>query len=287
MPGLLQSCLCTQAQLQSATFQQWARRMQLWFGGIHRKEWEYCYIAQALYERGMLQPGRRGLGFAVGQEPLAALFASHGCEIVATDMDQEAARQSGWTQTNQHAASLDVLNEKGICAPDAFRRLVSFRVLDMNHIPPDLTGFDFAWSACSLEHLGSIELGKRFISTMLQCLKPHGIAVHTTEFNVSSDTRTVERGGTVLFRRCDVEDIARSLLARGHQIELNFDPGDGAADRHIDMPPYSADMHLKIQLGEYVATSLGLIIEKSQRPLQLRERLRNWCAHFVPRRRAA
>jgi hypothetical protein len=42
----------------------------------HRKLWEWCYIAQVLWERGLLQPGRPGLGFGVGHEPLAALFAS-------------------------------------------------------------------------------------------------------------------------------------------------------------------------------------------------------------------
>lgn len=45
---------------------------------LNRKIWEWCYVAEALSERGMLLPGRRGLGFAVGQEPLVALFASAG-----------------------------------------------------------------------------------------------------------------------------------------------------------------------------------------------------------------
>ena len=53
---------------------------------LHRKIWEFCFIAQALDERGMLARGRRGLGFAVGTEPLPAMFASRGCAIVATDL---------------------------------------------------------------------------------------------------------------------------------------------------------------------------------------------------------
>jgi hypothetical protein len=42
---------------------------------IHRKLWEWCAIAEVLQRRGMLQPGRTGLGFAVGTEPLASAFA--------------------------------------------------------------------------------------------------------------------------------------------------------------------------------------------------------------------
>jgi hypothetical protein len=37
----------------------------------------------------MLQPGRTGLGFAVGAEKLPALFASRGCRITATDLPSD------------------------------------------------------------------------------------------------------------------------------------------------------------------------------------------------------
>jgi hypothetical protein len=33
---------------------------------FHRKQWEYVYVLQALYERGCMQDGKRGIGFAVG-----------------------------------------------------------------------------------------------------------------------------------------------------------------------------------------------------------------------------
>ena len=38
---------------------------------VNRKFWEWCAIAQALEERNLLVSGSRGLGFAVGTEPLA------------------------------------------------------------------------------------------------------------------------------------------------------------------------------------------------------------------------
>ncbi len=271
MDAPLKSNLCTQAQLESPTFRRWSERLGVRFG-LHRKLWEHCFLAQALEERGRLAPGRRGLGFGVGREPLAALFASRGCAIVATDMGVDSAKEAGWLDTNEHAASLAALNDAGLCEPGAFQRLVTFRVADMNAIPADLRGFDFTWSACSFEHVGSIELGEQFLVNQMDCLKPGGVAVHTTEFNVRSDDETLADGPTVLFRRRDIERMARRLTDLGHEIVLDLNPGDGLADGTIDAPPYTHNPHLKIQLAGFVTTSIGLIVRKaastasSQRP---------------------
>jgi SAM-dependent methyltransferase len=268
MADLLKSCLCTQAQLESATFRYWAKEMGVESPYLHRKLWEHCYIAQALFERGMLRPGRRGLGFAVGQEPLAPLFARYGCEIVATDLDPEAALAGGgnWVQTGQHAASLDALNAGLLCEPKLFRQRVTFRHVDMRRVPPDLRGFDFLWSSCSFEHLGSLALGQEFVSNSARCLKAGGVAVHTTEFNVSSDAETVDHSWAVIYRRRDLEQMAKELRAGGCRMaELDLHPGDSEADRFVDEPPYRHNPHLKLRIEGYVATSVGLIFEKRPR----------------------
>lgn len=268
---MLQSCLCTEAQLRSADFQAWAPKMKESPNHMHRKLWEYFYIAQALFERGMLQPGKRGLGFAVGREPLPSMFASLGSEILATDLGGDIAAAKIWSETNQHAAELGELNTRGICDPDAFMKLVSFRAVDMNAIPPDLTGFDFIWSSCSLEHLGSLEHGRAFIFNSLRCLKPGGIAVHTTEFNVSSNVDTIADGNAVIYRKRDIQRIVDQLARRGHSVaELNLDFGNGPLDKVVDQLPYGRPYgnepvaHLKLNLLGYVSTSIGLIIQKNQ-----------------------
>ncbi len=259
---MLRSRLCTQDQFQTSQYIYWCRQMHELYR-FHRKQWEFCYIAQALYERGMVGPGKKGLGFAVGLEPLPSLFASYGCEIVATDLDVESARQAGWVDTNQHMADRDGLNNRGICEREAFNRLVSCRAADMNDIPPDLKVFDFTWSSCAFEHLGSIQLGLEFVLNSLKCLRPGGVAVHTTEFNVSSNSDTLSTGGTVIFRRRDIEELAHRLRAEGHKIELDFDLGNGPADYYVDRPPYHSAPHLKLHLDRYVSTSIGLIIRKA------------------------
>jgi hypothetical protein len=268
--GRLKSCLCTQAQLESGPFRAWLRRMGFTFK-LRRKRWEFAFIAQALHEHGMLQPGRRGLGFAVGREPLSALFAGCGCEIVATDLDETRAEQLGWATTNQHAARLDdlittslcdleYLNMTSLCDPAVFHRRVTFRVVDMNDIPGDLRGFDFTWSSCSFEHLGSIAHGRRFLERMTRCLKPEGIAVHTTELNVSSNRDTIDNNPSlVIFRQRDVEAMAAGLQAQGRAVELDLSLGNGPADGYVAQGP-EEEPHLKLQLGHYVATSFGFVI---------------------------
>jgi SAM-dependent methyltransferase len=132
----------------------------------------------------------------------------------------------------------------------------------MNDIPVVLRDFDFTWSCCSFEHLGSIEHGMCFMVRMMDCLKPGGVAVHATEFNFASNLRTVDHATTVLFRRRDVQDIVRRLRRQGHAIEVDYSAGDGPADRFLDTPPFCHDPHLKLRLRRYVATSIGLIVTK-------------------------
>lgn len=262
--GKLRSCLCTRDQMESPAFRYWTARLgEHW--RLHRKLWEHCIILQALYERDLLRPGRSGLGFAVGEEALPALMASLGCRIVATDLDSSDARADVWAKTAQLASNLENLNNRRLCEPDVFHELVSFRPVDMNQIPSDLQGFDFTWSSCSFEHCGSIDLGKRFLSEQMKCLKPGGIAVHTTEFNLSSIDKTIESGTTVIFRKRDIEDMIRDLQAQGHTVEkLQLHLGSTPEDALVDTPPYSNDLHLKLELfGQYVSTSVVLIIKKS------------------------
>ncbi|HEX3728040.1 MAG TPA: methyltransferase domain-containing protein, partial [Pirellulales bacterium] len=237
----LRSCLCTERQFHTREFQAWCAQLGE-APRMHRKAWEIYYICQALAERGMLQPGRRGLGFAVGREPLPAVFAARGCEIVASDLAADDRRARIWTKTSQHASNLAGLNARGLCEAAQFARLVSFRYVDMNAMPEDLRDFDFTWSMCAFEHVGSIDLGLRFIQEQMRCLRPGGVAVHTTEFNVSSNTKTLSQGECVLFRRRDIEALAQALTQQGHKVEpLDLDLGSGPVDRHVDVPPYCED----------------------------------------------
>jgi SAM-dependent methyltransferase len=264
---VIRSRLCTQDQLRTAEYAKWCRCMND-IPRLHRKQWEFCFIAESLSELGVLRPGARGLGFGVGQEPLPSLFASYGCEVVATDIGEEQALITGWANSTEHMKTLAQMNSNGICEQGAFNRLVTMRIADMNDIPKDCRGFDFTWSSCALEHLGSLEHGLEFVRNSLDCLRPGGIAVHTTEYNVSSDLDTVAKGGTVIYRRQDIERLAELLRLEGHDIELDFDLGNGPADLYVDAPPYCSAPHLKKALWQFTATSIGLVVRKNGNPGQ-------------------
>jgi SAM-dependent methyltransferase len=260
----LGSGLCRQSDFSLDLYRYWVGKLAQ-PPRFHRKQWEFVFLAQALWERGCLAPGMRGVGFGVGREPLAALFASFGCTVVATDLEPARARDAGWVASHQNAASLADLGFPEICPPEAFRERVSFQNADMNAIPAHLRDFDFCWSSCAFEHLGSLEHGLRFVHRALDTLKPGGVAVHTTEYNLSSDDRTLESAHLCAVRRRDILALVESLEKEGHQVApLDLSPGDGLVDRYVDLPPFSRpEPHLKLYLKRFACTSLGLIIRRA------------------------
>ncbi len=254
---------CTQAQMTDPAYTYWCGQIGEQ-PRMHRKQWEFCYILQVLARYGMLAPGLRGLGFGVGGEPLAALFASRGASVLGTDLEPQRAAEEGWVHTAQHASGKQALNDRGLCDSATFDAQVDFRFMDMNAIDADLTGaFDFCWSACALEHLGSIRHGLDFIERSVDCLKPGGLAVHTTEFNCESDDATLDDAATVLFRKRDFLELANRLVAKGCHLAFNFELGEQPLDKHIDVAPYSVDNHLKLRIDEWVTTSFGIVVRKA------------------------
>ena len=171
----------------------------------------------------MLKEGKKGLGFAVGTEPLPAYFASKGCNILATDLGSDNEDASGWITTGQNASgNKNILNGNNLCSEEVFNERVKYRNLNMNDITTDINGFDFCWSSCAIEHVGSLEKSKLFLKNMMKTLKPGGIAIHTTEFNLSSDEDTIMDGDSVIYRKKDTIEIAEWLRSEGHEINIDF-----------------------------------------------------------------
>lgn len=267
----LVSQVCRYDALNSSSFRNWVAQLnEPWFP--HRKLWELAFICEALRERDLLKENCRGLGFAVGTEKLPALFASMGCDITATDLPIDDNRNDKWAKSNQYIGSLDGLNKDKLCPQELFSQKVTFQPVDMNHIPASLRDYDFTWSTCSFEHCGNLELGLTFLERQMACLKPGGVAVHTTEFNLTSNKNTLTKGDFVIYRLCDIEEIIERLKNQGHVVELiDIHSGVHVVDQIIDQPPYSefSEMaiskrqHMRLNLLGYVSTSIALIIKKS------------------------
>lgn len=231
---------------------------------LHRKLWEWIFIVHHLREAGVLREGCRGVGFGVGRERLPAVFAGLGAQVTATDAPSEVGMSAGWTETGQHAASLDALRHPQIVPDAVFDRKVSYKTCDMREIDPQLTGYDFTWSSCCFEHLGSLDAGLQFVvDSVEKTLKPGGVACHTTEFNLSSDTQTVESGHTVLYRRRDILRLVETLRERGHEVQpFVIAPDTHYLDGYVDVPPYRDDAHLRLRLESHVATSAGIVVRR-------------------------
>lgn len=233
---------------------------------FHRKAWEWVFIIHKLTEAGVLGEGKRGVVFGVGKERLPALFASRGANIVATDAPPEIQSVAGWSATNQHSASVDQLRCPEIIGDETFGQRVSHRFCDMRAIDPELTDFDFTWSSCCFEHLGSLEAGMQFvIDSVEKTLKIGGVACHTTEFNLSSNDETVTDGPTVLYRARDMLELIDRLRQRGHEVEpFSIAPDSHPLDFHVDLPPWRNKLHLKLRLQQYVATSVGIVVRRGR-----------------------
>jgi hypothetical protein len=260
--GRRRSELCKAKDFYQEWYLSWCREMdeQRFF---HRKQWEYVYILQALLERGCLEEGKKGLGFAVGTEPLPSVFAKRGCSILATDIIPEQGEVLGWGETNQLCRGIDSLYKCDIIDETLFREKVTYKAVDMSAIPTDLGVFDFNWSCCSFEHLGTIEKGIAFLHDQLKTLKPGGWAIHTTEYNISSNDETQDNDPTVIYRQRDIERIVSELREQGHFVEeLDYSLGGLPQDFNVDIFPHKQDIHIKLQVNQYVVTSIGLIIRK-------------------------
>jgi hypothetical protein len=302
------------ADFSSPWLQSRAREMNLDPSRLHRKTWECAIIAQIYRENvdPLHADHPRCLGFGVGREPLPLWLYNQGADVTATDYPGD---NPAWTSTNQHAANLADLGFFDVCAEcqgggyflgtpttrcnscqgsgKLSDKRIQFLPVDMNNIPANLLSgsFDFAWSCGSFEHVGGIEQSLSFFCRQMSCLKPGGIACHTTEFNLDSANSqfrlgwyesTLNTRDLCLFRWQDLTDLAGRLWAQGDYLfppdltpsSSESDPSSSAsvaahpADIYVDSHPYTSDYHLNIRIGStaFKTTSICLIARKGLRP---------------------
>ncbi|MCK5236409.1 MAG: methyltransferase domain-containing protein [Deltaproteobacteria bacterium] len=270
----------TQEDMESSWLKYWLSQLQKPYE-FHRKQWELAYTCQTLYENNKLQEGLSGIGFGCGEEPLPSFFASHKINITVTDLHPEKVKGTGWETTKQHTASLDKVFVEKLIDKELFQRFVDLKYVDMNNIPAELNEqYDFCWSICALEHLGSIQNGLDFIVNSMKVLKPGGVAIHTTEYNYTNDPRTIDNNPSfVLFKKEHFEKLTLMLRAEGYTVsDFDFSVGDGWLDKYIDMPPYTydgvldfvrlngdslPDTHLKMMVAGLPSTCIGIIVRKN------------------------
>jgi hypothetical protein len=277
LPVGLRSKASTQADIASDWVAFWCSELKIPVI-FHRKIWELAYVLQAIYEHGSIQPNARGLGFGCGAEPIPSYLAQQGVSVTVTDQAPEGVRAQGWINSREHASSLEQVYHSHLVSRDVFETNVSLKYVDMNNIDEDLTDYDFCWSICAFEHLGSIKHGLDFIENSLKTLRPGGLSVHTTEFNFSNDKETIDNWNTVLFQRRHFLELKERLESKGHIVApLDFNVGNMPLDKFIDVPPFHHDFqeniardwaggvaHIKLCVDGFPSTCFGVIVTKGQ-----------------------
>jgi len=246
---------------------------------IHRKQWEFYVIHKKLSEHLCNFDNKFGLGFAVGEEELVPLFVKLNASIIASDLDPNDDSSKDWINSSQHMSNgfAKYINS-GYIEKDLFEKKCKLEYINMNNIPKQFLNneYDFIWSSCALEHLGSIQNGLDFIINSLKCLKKGGIAVHTTEFNFKSNNETLETKSCVSFRKKDFDWLIQKVESLGYYIEpINYNRPDTIVNNYVDKFPYKGSTsaiffdlnnydvlksHINLEINGHCSTSIYFVI---------------------------
>jgi len=229
----------------------------------HRKMWEFCFILAVVEACGLYRPNARGIGFGVGSEPLPAVFARGGVDIVATD--QPIEQGASWATNGQLMHGLATLSHPQIISNEELARHVTVRTVDMNKLPADLGLVDFTWSSCVIEHLGSPQRGLDFVRNSVDLLNPGGVSVHTTELELVPRERTMDYGNCAVYRADDLLKFEQELRSDGYDVDFNLHVSLAAPeDRFISEadPTVLDTSHLKLVIGDSISTSFGIVVRK-------------------------
>jgi hypothetical protein len=251
-PFVLESRICTSTDIYS----DWHRSLALCLNSKNyklRKIWEWTFTLKALQVAGKLSPQSSGLGFGCGTEPLASCFANFAERVMVTDAPMEVIDGKGWSNTAQHTASLEDAKHEWLASRADLDRVLDFSYVDMNAIPESLhSSYDFNWSSCALEHLGSKLKGLEFVVNSSLCLKPGGIGIHTTEYDLYGKC-PIDNWETVLFNSVDLLETLPRLIAEAERdhpglklrlLPFNLKRGTAFIDGYVDIPPYSYHRNL-------------------------------------------
>jgi hypothetical protein len=249
------SQLCTASQFRDAAYAEIAGALGL-PPGVGRRRWEQVWIVSVLATEKLIAPGRRGLGLAVENDRIAALLSSRGVEVLATDLPDRDGRSTEARRSRLFYPEVTHIEE--------FDQLVRFANLDPRGVADVAPGeFDFCWSRGVPGVLGEAAAALDFMQASLAPLRPGGLAVHTVEFNLTSNRTTWEQPDNVLLRRRDIEALAGRLAADGHMLlPLNTHPGQEPEDEKVRGTLGGAP-GLRQRVGMMVSTSFGLAIRKA------------------------
>jgi SAM-dependent methyltransferase len=142
---------------------------------FHRKQWEFAMIFLALRQRGLLKSDKVGLSMGGGRERLLYALAQHIKQLVVTDI---YASQTSWDCARTNDPETFIRSNKPFPVDDTKFKVLRMDMRDLQF--PDQT-FDFCYSSCAIEHIGTHTDFLRHLNEVARVLKDDGIYVMTTE----------------------------------------------------------------------------------------------------------
>ncbi|HET9317218.1 MAG TPA: class I SAM-dependent methyltransferase, partial [Vicinamibacteria bacterium] len=166
---------------------------------FHRKQWEFAAIFRALRREGLLAPDRRGLSMGGGRELLLYAVARHVRQLVVTDLYDP---RTTWAEARTDDPRTFLLESMPFPVdPD---RLQALR-MDMRRLEFEDASFDFAYSACAIEHIGDWADFVGHLAEVYRVLRPGGVYAFTTEFHYGPET--IEHPGNYVFSAGYLNDL--------------------------------------------------------------------------------
>jgi FkbM family methyltransferase len=232
---------------------------------LHSKQFQYYAIMEAANDvLGNLETNKSAIGFGVGVEPIPAGLGRLGFQVTATDF-LEGEIASAWFNTSQLAASAQDLNTREILSAAEFNARVSFKSMDMNNIPESFENcFDFVWSTCALGHIGGYQKGLDFIFNSAKLLRPGGIALHTTELDMSPNSDRFDSPNLSFYKIEDILELKVRLEGVGFEVaDLNIpESWTNPSERYVVTEPWGDKPHIRIRIFDREILSLVLRIRR-------------------------
>ena len=195
---------------------------------FHRKQWEFVQIFRTLQALGFLNAKSRGLSMGGGEERLLYAVARHVGHLTVTDLYESSSAWDG-ARTDNPDRSLKA------AAPFAIdpSRLTARR-MDMRALEFEDASFDFCYSSCAIEHIGTYDDFLEHLQQVRRVLKDDGVYVLTTEFHYGEDVISAPRN--YYFSSGFLHELVRAASF------ATFSGVDGAVSPHVFNRPLPVNL---------------------------------------------
>jgi SAM-dependent methyltransferase len=197
---------------------------------FHRKQWEFALVFRALQRLGLLERSHEGLVLGGGRERLLYAVAPRVRRLLVTDL---YAPDTTWSEARTDDPDRYV-REGAPFAADL--GALEVRRMDMRELALPDAAFDFAYSCCAIEHIGTEADFAFHLCEVARVLRPGGAYVFTTEFHHGRET--LRDPGNFIFGT----DALRALVTGGPLI--------CEAECASALAPHRANLPLPEDLGQ-------------------------------------